>query len=45
MIMKKIIKYHYFFKAQESSYKNDGIENVWIVKPSGNARYLLGYDD
>lgn len=37
-MIKKLIKYHLVFSKNEPTYKIDGVENLWIVKPSGNAR-------
>lgn len=37
-MIRKLFKYHYFFKKHDSSYKSDGIHNIWIVKPGGCAR-------
>ncbi|CAD8173431.1 unnamed protein product [Paramecium pentaurelia] len=37
-LIKKLYRYHLFFKKYDPAYKVDGINNIWIIKPGGCAR-------
>ncbi|CAD8123274.1 unnamed protein product [Paramecium sonneborni] len=37
-MIRKLYRYHLFFKKYDQAYKVDGINNIWIIKPGGCAR-------
>ncbi|CAK66090.1 unnamed protein product (macronuclear) [Paramecium tetraurelia] len=37
-LIRKLYRYHLFFKKYDPAYKVDGVHNIWIIKPGGCAR-------